>query len=67
MVRYQRNRKHGELMISVHDELVVRCPREHYKTEMEILKTTMDTVELDAPLVSDGEMGTRWGDLKEMS
>jgi DNA polymerase-1 len=65
MIRYEANKVHGLPMISVHDELLIRCPKEHAVSEMKILRETMNTVELDAPLVSDGAVGTRWGTLED--
>ena len=37
--------------------------KEKYKTEMEILRACMEGVELDAKLVSDGEIGRNWHEL----
>jgi DNA polymerase-1 len=65
MCRYERSKKYGELLISVHDELIVIVPEKHWKTEMKLLKHAMDSVELDAPLVSDGCYGQAWGTLED--
>jgi DNA polymerase I-like protein with 3'-5' exonuclease and polymerase domains len=66
MVRYYRKKKHGRLVLSVHDELVVSCPKEHWESEMEILKSCMDSIELDVLLVSDGSFGFYWGALEDV-
>lgn len=63
LIRYHRNKKHGRIILCVHDEICVSCPIEHYKTEMEILRACMEGVELDAKLVSDGEIGRNWHEL----
>ena len=63
MVRYQNSRKYGELLISVHDELMVLVPERHKVSEMKILRESMDGLKLDAPLVSDGSMGYKWCEL----
>ena len=64
MIRYERIKQHGFLLITVHDELIVLVPEKYAVSEMKLLKQAMDSVELDAPLVSDGEMGYRWGELE---
>ena len=64
MIRYTKQKKYGELLISVHDELLVLVPVKYAKKEMEILKKSMESIELDAPLVSDGFVGPRWGSLE---
>lgn len=63
LIRYHHNRKHGRIILCVHDEICVSCPIEHYKTEMEILHACMEGVELDAKLVSDGKIGRNWHEL----
>ena len=65
MIRYEKSKKQGQLLLSVHDELMCIVPTKHAVEEMKILKHVMDSVPLDAPLVSDGCIGHRWGDLEE--
>lgn len=64
MIRYEKNKEHGFLLLTVHDELVLLVPEKYAISEMALLKAAMDSVELDAPLVSDGEMGLIWGELE---
>lgn len=67
MLRYNKNRKHGRLALSVHDEILVSVPARHWKEEMKILQDCMNGVELDVPLVSDGAMGKSWGSMEDLS
>jgi DNA polymerase-1 len=67
MIRYwyHPDRK-GELLMTVHDELVLECNPDDVDTEMKILKWAMDEIPgLDCPLVSDGSTGYNFSDLKE--
>lgn len=64
MIRYEKIKQHGFLLLTVHDELMLLVEERYAASEMKLLKQAMDSVELDAPLVSDGEMGYRWGELE---
>ena len=64
MVRYNKMRKAGRLLLNVHDEIVVLCPTEHVDTEMKILKEAMLSLPLDVPMLSAGEVGTNWQDME---
>jgi DNA polymerase-1 len=67
MIRYwyHTDRK-GDLLMTVHDELVLECDPKDVDTEMSILRWAMDEIPgLDCPLVSDGSTGYNFSDLKE--
>lgn len=63
IIRYHAAKKHGRIILMVHDEICVSCPKEHWQEEMAILKECMENIELDAKLVSDGDVGYNWHDL----
>jgi DNA polymerase-1 len=65
LIRYDATKQHGRLLLNVHDQIVVECPEAHIKTEMDILQRAMDGIELDVPMLSSGEWGTDWQNLKE--
>lgn len=65
VIRYAETKKHGRLMLTVHDQILVCVPKKHYLSEMKLLKDAMDGVSLGAPLVSDGEVGYRWTELEK--
>ena len=65
IVRYDAARKHGRLLVSVHDEIGISCPSKHFKTEMKILKDVMESIEFDVVQLTEGSCGPSWGQLKE--
>jgi DNA polymerase-1 len=67
MIRYNSVRKHGRLVLSVHDEILIDAPKECWKEEMEILREIMEGLPLDVKLTSDGYYGYRWGKAKGCS
>jgi len=60
LIDYHRAKRHGRIILMVHDEICVSVPKEHWKTEMQILKDCMEGIALDAKLVSEGEVGYNW-------
>ncbi len=63
MIRYDEARKEGRLMVSVYDEIDISCPKKALKSEMLILREAMMSIEIDVPLLSDGEAGVNLGNL----
>lgn len=52
-------------LIQVHDELLASCPRRLVKQEMEVLRSTMESVEFDVQMLSEGKTSAKsWGDLE---
>jgi DNA polymerase-1 len=61
---YYHPDRQGRIVLVVHDEIVVSCPKETYQKEMELLRWAMDDVEgWDVPLRSEGKIGTNFGDM----
>ena len=51
----------ARLLLQVHDELLVECPRENASEVLEILKHEMETaVSLDVPLKVEAQCGENW-------
>ena len=51
----------ARLLLQVHDELLVECPRENAQAVLEILKNEMETaVSLDVPLKVEAQCGENW-------
>ena len=65
LIRYDQAKKHGRLMVTVHDEINISAPAEHAESEMKILKDVMASVEFDVPMLSDGKVGSCWGRLEK--
>ena len=69
MVRLTEALKEGgfaaKLILQIHDELIVDCPKGEAKRVEELLKETMEGVaELSVPLVADVKSGNSWYDTK---
>lgn len=65
LINYDKIKKHGRFLITVHDEINISCPKEHAEEEMALLRQAMESVKLDVPLLSDGKMGKNWAELKK--
>jgi DNA polymerase I-like protein with 3'-5' exonuclease and polymerase domains len=66
VIRYHENGsdKVAPMLLSVHDELVILVKESNSKKAMFELKKAMDAAGLDVPMVSEGEMGPNWADMK---
>lgn len=66
MIRYYYHpERKGEIVLVVHDEIVIEVDKEHMLTEMNILKWAMDDMPgWDVPLCSDGLFGENFGNMK---
>ena len=60
MIDYHERKGESRLLLNVHDELIITAPKAAWKTEMAVLRTAMNGIPLDAPLLSNGEVGYRW-------
>lgn len=65
LINYNKLKKHGRFLITVHDEINISCPKEHWEEEMAILKEAMESVPLEVKLLSDGKYGKNWATLKK--
>lgn len=64
ILNYERSKRDGRTMITVHDEILVSAPPRAVRSEMRILREAMEAVELDLPLPSDGSTGPTFGRLE---
>lgn len=64
LIRYSEARKDGRLLVTVHDEINISAPAKAMKREMKILASCMEGIEFDVPMITDGKVGSSWGDLK---
>lgn len=67
IIRYDSARREGRFMLSVYDENDISVPKGALKREMLILRECMMSVELDVPLISDGEWGPNLGELADLN
>lgn len=56
----------AKIVLNVHDQITVSVPKKILKTEMEVLRQTMESVEFDVPILSEGAISdTNWDELKD--
>jgi DNA polymerase I-like protein with 3'-5' exonuclease and polymerase domains len=65
VLRYDAMGGESQLLLTVHDEIVINAPKKIWRAEMVKLKNAMESIEIDVPLLSDGERGYRWTEMKE--
>lgn len=64
IIRYDEHpKKEGRLTVTVHDENDISAHKKVMKQEMLLLRDVMQSVEVDVPMLSDGEVGKTWGNL----
>jgi DNA polymerase I-like protein with 3'-5' exonuclease and polymerase domains len=66
IIRYDDVRKDGRFILSVYDENDIEAPAKAMKAEMLRLREAMMSIEVDVPLLSDGEIGPTLGDLEDL-
>jgi DNA polymerase I-like protein with 3'-5' exonuclease and polymerase domains len=67
IVRYDAHPQRTEdMLVTVYDELDVDLPMsvKGVRHEMKVLGDVIESIELDVPMLSDGEVGDSWGSLK---
>ena len=51
----------ARLLLQVHDELLVECPRENAEAVLDLLRSEMENaVKLDVPLKVEAQYGENW-------
>ena len=55
----------GKMLLQVHDELVLECPKDELeKTAKVVQKTMSEAFELSIPLSTEAKYGNNWGEMK---
>lgn len=55
-----------KLLLNVHDQLTASVPKREVKQAMEVLRQTMESVEFDVPILSEGSISsTNWDELQD--
>ena len=50
----------------MHDQVTASVPKKIFKAEMEVLRRTMESVEFDVPILSEGSISdTNWNELRD--
>lgn len=56
----------ARIVLNVHDQVTASVPKKIYKAEMEVLRRTMESVEFDVPILSEGSVSdTNWDELRD--
>lgn len=59
---------HGKMLLQVHDELVVECPRSELNELVRVARDIMEhAFKLDIPLTTEARWGTNWDELKPLT
>jgi DNA polymerase-1 len=59
---------HGKMLLQVHDELVVECPRPELNELVRVVRNIMEKAyKLDIPLTTEARWGTNWDELKPLT
>ena len=57
----------GKMLLQVHDELVLECPKKEVKETARVVQDTMtNAYPLDIPLSTDARYGANWGETKSI-
>lgn len=55
----------GKMLLQVHDELVLECPKDELEKTAKVVKETMaNAYPLDIPLSTEARYGANWGEMK---
>ncbi len=55
----------AKILLQVHDELLLECPKDELQKTAEVVSRTMENAyQLSIPLETDAAWGSNWGDLK---
>ncbi len=61
----QKGKFQAKLILQVHDELVVECPRSEVETVADLIRDAMENIiTIDVPLIADVSSGYSWYDAK---
>jgi len=61
----KKARLKAKMLLQVHDELVLECPREELEETARVVKATMaDAYSLSIPLSTEARFGANWGEMK---
>lgn len=67
IIRYDDRTRDGNLLLTVHDENNNEAPEGVWQREMKIMRETMESVEFDVPMLSDGAYSLKsWADIKDI-
>lgn len=58
----------ARLLIQVHDELVLECPKDELEATVALIRDVMESAaELDVPLIAEAKAGPNWAELRPIN
>jgi DNA polymerase-1 len=59
---------HGRMLLQVHDELVIECPRDERDETVAVARNVMENAfVMSIPLTTDARWGTNWDELQPIA
>jgi DNA polymerase-1 len=59
---------HGKMLLQVHDELVIECPRSELSDTVQVVRRVMENAyPMSIPLTTDARWGVNWDELQPMA
>lgn len=66
MIRYAEAKpRHHRLLVQVHDQFLGSAPRSERQAAMELMRATMESLEVSVAMLTEGKMGMTWATLRE--
>lgn len=62
---YDHPKREARFLVSVYDETNISAAEDNAPEQMEILRETMESIEMDLEMKTSGKIGARWGELEE--
>jgi len=57
----------GKMLLQVHDEIVLECPKNELETTVQVVRKTMEAAyPLSIPLLTEARWGLNWGEMQVM-
>jgi DNA polymerase-1 len=61
----KKSKLHGQMLLQVHDELVLECPREEMEKTARVVQETMaNAYPMSIPLSTEARWGMNWGEMQ---
>jgi DNA polymerase-1 len=61
----EKEKLRAKMLLQVHDEIVLECPKDELEKTAKIVKETMaNAYQLDIPLSTEAKYGDNWGEMK---
>lgn len=55
--------RHSRFLVTVYDEINISAPKLLVKQQMEVLRESMECLDFDVPMLSEGKTGPNWAEL----